>query len=198
MAQIDYWFTPLSPWCYLGGDRLERIAERHGTVITYRPVDALQLFDRTGGQHPEARHHSRMDYRAQELARWAGHLEMPINLKPGAGRPNPAPAAYAVIAAQATGGDVGPLVRAILRAHWVEERDIADDATLRAILADTGFNPALIDSGLLLGAETYARNLEAAVEGGVFGVPFYVVTDTGQKFWGQDRLDALDRHLAEA
>ena len=45
------------------------------------------------------------------------------------------------------------------------------------------------------GAETYAANLEEAVNAGVFGAPFYVV-DSGQMFWGQDRLDDLDAHLA--
>mgnify|MGYP001951910640 CR=1 FL=1 len=38
-------------------------------------------------------------------------------------------------------------------------------------------------------------NLEDAVNAGVFGAPFFV-TDDGARFWGQDRIDALDRHLA--
>ena len=48
---------------------------------------------------------------------------------------------------------------------------------------------------MLQGAETYARNLEDAVSAGAFGAPFYI-TDTDQRFWGQDRLDDLDRYLA--
>lgn len=198
MAQIDYWLSPLSPWCYLAGDRLERIAGRHGATITYRPIDALQLFDRTGGQHPDNRHPSRLEYRGQELPRWAEHLGMPLNMKPRTGRPNAAPASYAIIAAQEAGGDVGTLVQAILRAHWAEQRDIADDSTLREILSKSGFDPGLVDSGLFVGAEAYARNLEMAVEAGAFGVPFYLVRETGQKFWGQDRLDFLDGHLEAA
>ena len=47
-----------------------------------------------------------------------------------------------------------------------------------------------------MGAETYGRNLEQAVAAGAFGAPFYVVRETDQRFWGQDRLDFLDRHLA--
>ena len=195
MARIDYWFSPLSPWCYLAGDRLERIAARHDAAITYKPIDALQLFERTGGQHPDNRHPSRLDYRSQELQRWAEHLGMPLNLKPRTGRPNAAPASYAIIAAQAAGGDVGSLVQSILRAHWAEQRDIADDATLRDILSGNGFDPALVDSGLFVGAETYGRNLEEAVDAGAFGVPFYHVQETGEKFWGQDRLDFLERHM---
>ena len=197
MANIDYYFGTISPFAYLAGDRLERSAARHGATITYKPLDILQLFDRTGGVRPANRHPSRMDYRAQELIRWADHLGMALNLKPAHWPVNMAPSSYAIIAAQgAGGGDLGGLVQGFLRAVWAEDRDISDDPVIRNILATHGFDPALADKGLFVGAETYGRNLEQAVEAGVFGSPFLVVRESGQKFWGQDRLDFLDRHLA--
>ncbi|MFC3629649.1 2-hydroxychromene-2-carboxylate isomerase [Paracoccus angustae] len=197
MANIDYYFGTISPWAYLAGDRLERIAARHGAAITYKPLDILQLFDRTGGVRPADRHPSRMEYRAQELPRWADRLGMALNVKPAHWPVNMAPSSYAIIAAQGTGGgDLGGLVQGFLRAVWAEERDISDDAVIRDILGTHGFDPALADKGLFIGAETYGRNLEQAVEAGVFGSPFYVVRESGQKFWGQDRLDFLDRHLS--
>ena len=196
MANIDYYLATISPYCYFAGNRLEEVAAKHGAHITYKPLDIMQLFDRTGGVRPASRHASRMEYRAQELARWAAHLNMPFNLKPAHWPTNMAPSSYAVIAAQAAGGDVGGLVQGFLRAVWAENRDVADDAVIRDVLAAHGFDPALADSGLFVGAETYGRNLEQAVEAGAFGAPFYVVRETGQRFWGQDRLDFLDRHLA--
>lgn len=194
MAAIDYYFSAISPWAYLAGDRLERIAERHGATITYRPLDLMQLFDRTGGVRPQNRHSSRLEYRRQELPRWAEHLGMPIQID--VPMTNAAPAAYAIIAAQEAGGDVAALVQAILSARFAEGRDIAEDEVIREALSKAGFDPGLADSGLFVGAEAYARNLERAIEAGVFGAPFYHVLDTDQKFWGQDRLDFLDRHLA--
>jgi 2-hydroxychromene-2-carboxylate isomerase len=196
MAHIDYYLATISPWCYLAGNRLEEIARRHRASITYKPLDVLQLFDRTGGVRPANRHPNRMEYRMHDMPRWAEHLGMPINLKPAFWPVNMAPSSYAIIAAQETGGDVGPLVQGFLRACWAEERDISDDQVIRDILGAAGFDPALADSGLFVGAETYGRNLEQAVEAGVFGVPFYIVRESGQRFWGQDRLDFLDRHLA--
>ena len=196
MAQIDYFFSVFSPWTYLAGDRLERIAAKHGATITYKPLDVLALFDRTGGVRPGARHPSRMAYRNQELDRWAKHLGMEMNLKPTIYPPNAAPGSYAVIAAQAAGGgDVGALVRAILRALWVEDRNIGEDDVLREKLAETGFDPNLVTTGLFTGAMAYEKNLEEAVDRGVFGAPFYIVRETDQRFWGQDRLDFLDAHL---
>lgn len=196
MAHIDYYFTTLSPYAYLAGERLEEIAARHGATITYRPLDIMQLFPRTGGQAPRDRHPSRRAYRDQELPRQARKLGMALTLQPAHWPTNAAPSSYAIIAAQdAGGGDMGKLVHSILRACWVEERDIAEDAVIRDCLQAAGFDPALADSGLLSGAETYAANLERAVAANVFGAPFYVV-DTGQSFWGQDRLEDLDLHLA--
>lgn len=199
MPTIDYYFGTISPWAYLAGDRLERIADRHGATITYKPLDILQLFDRTGGVRPADRHPSRMEYRAQELPRWAEHLGMALNVRPAFWPVNMAPSSYAIIAAQqAGGGDLGGLVQGVLRAVWAEDRDISDDAVIRDILGAHGFDPALADKGLFIGAETYGRNLEHAVEAGAFGSPFYIVRETGQRFWGQDRLDFLDRHLSAA
>jgi 2-hydroxychromene-2-carboxylate isomerase len=197
MAHIDYYFATLSPFTYLAGTRLEQIAARHGATITYKPLDVIALFGRTGGTPPAQRHPSRGEYRAQDLLRQATHLKMPFNLKPAHWPTNMAPSSYAIIAAQnAGGGDLGVLAHAITRACWAEEKDIADEEVVRACLEQAGFDPDLADKGLLEGAETYAANLEEAVANGVFGVPFYV-TDDGQRFWGQDRLDHLDAHLQE-
>ncbi|KFI31641.1 hypothetical protein CG51_05565 [Haematobacter missouriensis] len=65
---------------------------------------------------------------------------------------------------------------------------------IRDELCRHGFDAALADRGLLMGAETYARNLEEAVSRGVFGAPFYIVGE--EMFWGQDRLSDLDAHLS--
>jgi 2-hydroxychromene-2-carboxylate isomerase len=196
MADIDYFFATLSPYSYLAGTRLEEIAAKHGATIAYKPMDIVALFGRTGGTPPKDRHVSRQEYRLQELRRQADKLDMAFNLKPAHWPTNAAPSSYAIIAAaKAGGGDLGGLCHAILRACWAEEKDIADDAVIRACLEGAGFDPGLADSGLLVGAETYAANLEEAVERGVFGAPFYITSDD-QRFWGQDRLDDLGRHLA--
>ncbi|MDA0962369.1 MAG: 2-hydroxychromene-2-carboxylate isomerase [Proteobacteria bacterium] len=195
MAHIDYFFATVSPWTYLAGTRLEAIAARHGATIAYKPVDVLALFARTGGVAPKDRHPSRMDYRAQELRRQSRKLGMAFNLKPAHWPTNPAPSSYAIIAAQAAGGgDLGHLVHAYTRSCWADDRDIAQDEVVRACLSEAGFDPGLADRGLLLGAETYAANLEEAVSRGAFGAPFYITGDD-ERFWGQDRLDDLDAHL---
>ncbi|WP_171101750.1 MULTISPECIES: 2-hydroxychromene-2-carboxylate isomerase [unclassified Ruegeria] len=196
MTQIDYFFATLSPYAYLAGTRLEDVAAKHGATINYKPLDIMGLFARTGGTPPKDRHISRVEYRAQELLRQSSKLGMDFNLKPAHWPTNAAPSSYAIIAAAQDGsGNVGQLCHSFLRAVWAEEKDIAEDEVVRDCLEKAGFDPSLADSGLLTGAETYAANLEEAVERGVFGAPFYITPDD-QRFWGQDRLEDLDRHLA--
>lgn len=194
MAHIDYFLTTLSPFVYLAGQRLEAIAARHGATITYKPLDTSALFPRTGGKVRAERHPARNAYRDQDLRRQAKKLGVPVNLQPMFFPTNPAPSAYAVIAAQKVGGgDLAGLVAGFARAVWAEEKDIAEDEVVRALLAAHGYDPAIADRHMLMAAETYAGNLEEAVSRGVFGAPFYVVGD--ELFWGQDRLEDLDLFL---
>lgn len=195
MQQVDYFFSTLSPYTYLAGTRLEQIAARHGATVAYHPFDIGALFARTGGTPLPQRHDSRKEYRLQELRRQSARLGLPLNLQPMFWPVNAAPSSYAIIAAARSGqGDVGALVHAFLRATWAEERNIAEDGVIRDILEANGFDPGIADRGMLMAAEAYAQNLEQAVARGVFGSPFYIVGE--ERFWGQDRLEDLDRHLA--
>lgn len=194
MAHIDYYFSTLSPYTYLAGGRLEEVAAKHGATITYKPLDTMTLFTRTGGQAPKDRHPARQAYRLVELRRQAEQQGMSINLKPAHWPTNPAPSSYAIIAAQkAGGGDLGALVQGVLRSVWAEEKDVAQDDVVADALEAAGFDRGLVNAGLLAGAEEYAANLEEAVSRDVFGVPFYIVGE--EPFWGQDRIASLDHYL---
>lgn len=198
MRQIDYYLTVVSPWTYLVGGRAAAIAARAGAKLVYKPLDPMALFARTGGLPLGQRHESRQAYRLQELRRQAKKAGLPLTLRPAHFPTNPAPAGYAIIAAQEAqaagkGGDLDALVQGLCAACWAEERDVAEDAVIGDCLERAGFSRGLTMSGLLVGAETYARNLEEAVAEGVFGFPFFAVE--GEHFWGQDRLDDLAAFL---
>lgn len=191
MPQIEYFLALQSPYVYLAGRRPWEIAARHGFDLVLKPVDVAQLFPRTGGKVRDERHPSRNAYAAQDRARQARKLGLAYDPAPMFRAANPAPAAYALIAAQkAGGGDLAAYVQAISRAVWAEGRDFSDDEVIGAALAQAGYDPKVADRGMLMAAETYAGNLEEAVSRGVFGVPFFVVGE--EKFWGQDRLEDLD------
>lgn len=193
MPTIEYFYTLLSPFTYLAGDRLEQIAARHGSDIGYHPVDFMKVMAETGGQPVPKRHPFRQQYRLQELTRLSERAGVPFNLHPAHWPVDATPASLAVIGAGALGADMGVLSRAFLRAVWAEERDISDPATIDETLTAHGADPAAVAARREASAATYEADTRLSAERGVFGAPFYVVD--GERFWGQDRLDYLDWHL---
>ncbi len=194
---VDCYFTPISPWTYFGHDRLAAIARRHEAQVVYKPVDYGKIFSVSGGLPLAKRPPQRQAYRLVELDRWRRHLGIPLNLHPRFFPVPPDPAAKLILAVSKD-ADPAPLVGAVLRACWVEDRNIGDCETLVAIAEAAGF----AGSSLLACAESaeiaehYARLTEEAVQLQIFGAPTYVYR--GELFWGQDRLDFLDRALAAA
>lgn len=196
MPAVDVYFSTISPYTYLALPRFRALASAHRLDVVWKPLDIVALYGRTGGTPPGERHPSRQAYRLVDLARQAKRAGLAINLQPAFFPTNPAPASYAIIAAQkAGGGNMAALVEAVLSACWVEQKNIAEDVVIKAALETSGFDPSLADSGLFTGADIYGRNLEGAVQAGVFGAPSFV-TEDGALFWGQDRLDDLADHLA--
>jgi 2-hydroxychromene-2-carboxylate isomerase len=200
MTVIDYYFTPLSPYAYLAGDRLEALAARCGAAIAYKPVDMFKVFETTGGVPVPRRHPSRQEYRFQDLARRARRADLTLNLQPLHWPTDPTLSCCALIAADAAvraghaTGDVGRAARAMMRACWAEQKDVADTGVIAAALGEAGFSADLLLDGATAGA-TYAANTQEAVSRGVFGAPFYIVGE--QRFWGQDRLEDLEDLLQQ-
>jgi len=193
---VEYYFTPVSPWTYLGHDRFLAIAAAAGAAVEYKPTDYGKVFPISGGLPLAKRAPQRQAYRLFELKRWAGHLGLPLNPHPKFFPVSADLAARVIVAAERAGHDVAGLMRAIMRALWVEERNVSDAATLIA-LADA----QEIDGRALLAAAdseavkaAYEAHTEDAIAAQVFGAPTYIYR--GEPFWGQDRLDFLERALA--
>lgn len=195
MPHIDYYFATISPFTYLVGTRPAEIAAKHGATIKYKPIDIMGLFSRTGGLPPKDRHPNRQEYRLQELRRRSGLLGMPLNIKPMFWPTNMAPSSYAIIAAQnAGGGDLAKLIADLTAACWAGEKDVSQDDVIMSCLEGAGFDPALASKDMMSSADEYAKNLEDAVSAGAFGAPFFI-TDSDERFWGEDRLADLEAHL---
>lgn len=197
---VQYYFAPNSPWTYLGHLRFWDIARKHGATIEVLPVDlGGKVFPQSGGLPLAKRAPQRQAYRLVELKRFSEHLHAPMNLQPKYFPVNPDDAAKLIIAvALHDGADAAMhITDAVLRAVWVDERNIADESTLATLLREREL-PArrLEDAHSQAVAERYEANTARAIEAGVFGAPSYVVG--GEIFWGQDRLDFLDSRLGVA
>lgn len=194
----QYFLAPQSPYVYLGHARFVAIARQHQAQIELKPVDINRLFNASGGLPLAKRPPQRQAYRLVELKRWSEHLGAPLNLQP-AFFPVPGDmAAKLIIAARlAHGTDRAlDLVTQLTRAVWVEEKNIADAATLAQIADGCGMDgTALMKSADTASVQAeYDANTDEAIAANVFGMPWYVVD--GEPFWGQDRLDFVERALA--
>lgn len=197
-AVIDYFFALNSPWSYLGSARLRRIADRHGATVRVKPARLGQVFARTGGLPLPQRAPERQRYRLLELERWRKHLGIPLILQPTHFPSDETRAAHLVIAAAEAGEDALALATALGRQLWELDRALDDPAAIAEAAGTCG-----LDAGTLLAGRdadhldaAWTRNTEEAIAAGAFGAPSFVVD--GELFWGQDRLDFLDRALADA
>jgi carboxymethylenebutenolidase len=156
-----------------------------------------KVFPISGGLPLGKRAPQRQAYRLVELKRFSEHLHAPLNLQPKYFPVAADDAARLIIAVELHEGTDAAMhiTDAVLRAVWVEERNIADEAVLASLLKEREL-PArrLEDAHSQAVSVRYEANTARAIEAGVFGAPSYVVD--GEIFWGQDRLDFLDRHLA--
>jgi carboxymethylenebutenolidase len=195
---VDYYVSLNSPWTYLGSERFEAMAKKHGADVTIWPVDFGSVFAVSGGLPLPKRAPQRQAYRMMELKRWRDQLGVKLTLEPKFFPANEVPAAKCVIALREQGrmADAIKVAHAVLNALWTEEKNTGDQPTLRSIIANCGLDaeavikaseaPALADK-----REAYTKH---AISQGVFGAPSFVID--GEIFWGQDRLDFVDRKLA--
>jgi carboxymethylenebutenolidase len=195
---IDYYASLNSPWTHLGAARIEGMAAAHGASLRIYPVDFGTIFAGSGGLPLPKRSAQRQAYRLQELARWRDHLGIPIQIQPKYFPSSEALSTGCVIAVRETIGDQPAikLAHAVLKAVWQQERNPADPETLGQLITDCGLDAASV---LALGAEPrWAERRDAdtaaALARGVFGAPSYVIGD--DIFWGQDRLEFVERRLA--
>ena len=193
---LDYYFSLLSPWAYIGHASFMDIVGRHGLTVNYKPVALAQVFVDTGGLPLPKRHPARQRYRMFELQRWREKRGLAFHLHPKFWPFDGNLADRFVIATVAAGHDPDPLLRAAFTAVWEREQNLGDESTLSDIARAAGL-PA---TELLAAAKAdaaqkrYEANVRDAIAADAFGSPCYVLD--GEVFWGQDRLGLLDDALA--
>ncbi|MFM1925582.1 MAG: 2-hydroxychromene-2-carboxylate isomerase [Pseudomonadota bacterium] len=195
---VDYYFAPQSPWAYLGHQRLAEIVQRTGAALRVMPIDlGGKVFPISGGLPLGQRAPQRQAYRLVELKRYGQFLNVPLNLKPKYFPVGGDDAARLIIAADLAHGAAAAMAiaGAILAACWAQERNMADDKVLAELLHEQNLPASLLEQSHSQAVQVrYETDTQAAIDAGVFGAPSYVVN--GEIFWGQDRLDFVERALA--
>jgi 2-hydroxychromene-2-carboxylate isomerase len=193
---LDHYLAPQSPWTYLGHDRFVAMARDAGASISVRPVELGQVFAVSGGVQLKDRPKQRQAYRLMELSRFRQALNKPLNIHPAYFPVDATAASKLIIAVDQQHGTQTALDLAgrTMAAVWSHEQNIADRQTLGLLLEQVGVPATLLDAiDSEKVASTYDHNTRDAIDAGVFGAPTYVID--GELFWGQDRLDFVEKAL---
>ena len=199
MSKIEYFYSAHSAYAYLGAAELIEVAKRAGREIEHRPMDVNLVMESTGlssfRQMPLMR---KQYFFNREIVRWAEIRNAPVMGRP-THHDNPLDLSNGMlIAAMQQGHNIDRLAHDVLEAHWRYDADLADRETLAKIAEGAGFDPApLLDAALSpeVVAAYKTNNAEAAARW-VPGSPTYFVD--GDMFYGQDRLDQVERACAKA
>jgi 2-hydroxychromene-2-carboxylate isomerase len=197
---VDYYMTLNSPWTYLGSALFADIAKRNGVTVNVKPAKFGPIFEQTGGLPLPKRSPQRRAYRMMELKRWREVRAIPINLEPKYVPCDDGAATRLIIAAKLAGGDAHRLSLELGRALWEREESVADPATLASAAERAGLDAAALRAGGPSDAELdqlHEQFTQEALAAGVFGAPSFVLP-SGEIFWGQDRLEMLERALKMA
>ena len=197
--KIEYFYSLASPFSFLGSEKFQTIVKKCNAEIIEKPCDLVGgIFSKTGGVPVPQRSLQRQKYRLDELKRWSEFLNIEINIKPKFFPPKDphVPAKY-TIAANLLGVKI-LFGHELLKNLWIEEKNISDEKNIQ--LVSDQFKIDFNELSLLANSEKvskiYTENTEEAIKKNVFGAPTYIFNN--ELFWGQDRLEFLERALKNA
>lgn len=199
MDEIEYFYSSHSSFAYIGSVRFMEIARAADYRIIHKPIDLDRVIEVTGPGWSGDRTTARRDYLfRRDRARWAEYRGVSMM----SGRPtyhgsNMTLANSMIIAGLIQAIDVDRLAHSMMEAHWQDGANLAERQTLAAIGVRTGIDPEpLLHAALSPETQAvYETNIEEAISRSIFGSPTYLVN--GDMFYGQDRLDLVERALVD-
>ncbi|HVJ58951.1 MAG TPA: 2-hydroxychromene-2-carboxylate isomerase [Burkholderiaceae bacterium] len=195
MSPIEFYFDFSSPYSYLAAEAIEPLAAKYKRTVDYKPM-LLGVAFKTSGMAPLTEIPLKGDYSKRDFARSARFAGVPFNM------PHPFPVSTVTAARallwlkQAHPARVRDFVHGLLRAYFVEGRNIGEAPVVAQVADEIGLDAAEMAVAVQEPAikDQLKRHVDEAIARGVFGAPFFFID--GEPFWGNDRLPQLERWLA--
>jgi len=182
MEALQFWFEPASTYSYVAAMRIEEECARAGVTLEWKPFLLGPIFAAQQGikDSPFNVNPVRGRYMWRDLERLCAKYGLPWR------KPSVFPRNTVLAARVCCAAPTGEVVRAIYRANFAEDLDIANAVVLARIVG-----PEPVGRALSPAVKAQLRaNTDEAVRLGIFGAPNFLVG--GELFFGQDRLeDAL-------
>jgi 2-hydroxychromene-2-carboxylate isomerase len=192
VRSLDFWFDYSCPFAYLASTQVEALAARAHAKLVYKPMLLGGVFRAVDTPQnlmnelspAKARHNG------EDMHRWADVFGVPLVMPPG----HPMRTVEALRATLLTGVDPR-VVHGFYRAYWIDSRAPSAQSTMRDVLSSAGHDAERVIASLDSVRDDLRVRTNEAIALGIFGAPSFVVA--GEMYWGQDRMDFVERALAK-
>ena len=194
LKQVDFYYDYGSPTAYLAWTQLPKLCEQYKAKLNYHPVLLGGVFNATGNSTPVLIK-PKAKWLYKDIVRHAKHYGVPYQMNP-----------FFIIntmammrgAVWAQNNDVLKIYnKAMYEATWVNGLNTSEMDVITSVLREVKLDAD--DMQQSIQDESIKKQLikatADAVERGVFGAPTMIVD--GELHFGQDRLDWVERQLAE-
>ena len=190
--KVEFYYDFSSPYTYVASTRIEKICEDTDVELEWKPFLLGGVFNEIGST-PAIEIDNKIGYLRQDFERVARYYDVDFNF----------PDLFPLNSVRSMRGafaaiEIGKLVEyshAMFRAYWVDGVDLSKPDLIAEAVNKIGFDADwFIDR---IGEQDIKDKLRdetnIAIERGVFGAPTMFVDS--KMFWGNDRLDFLERYL---
>ncbi len=193
MHTLEIFWDFSSPYSYLGSTQAEALAKRTGAKLVWKPMLLGGLFKSIGQVEAPILTwgEAKRLHTFKDLERWADYFGVPFKY----------PSRFPMLTLKPMRAWIalpeerrGAFREKTYRAYWAEERDIADDATLRELIGEDA-DAVLARTQLPEVKQSLIDGTNEAVKRGVFGAPTWII-DGEELIWGQDRIPLVERALS--
>lgn len=193
---IDYYLSVISPFAYMGHNAFFEMAARNGKSVNIKIFSMADIFKNSGAAPVPQRPPVRQRYRLLELQRISELRGFKVNTKPTHFPIDATRVDLCACALLNQGKDIKSFIFAAPEAFWTNDLHVVDEGVLGDILEACGHDAAAILAASLeqSSADLHAKTTKEAMENDAVGAPAYVYD--GEVFWGQDRIEYLDRMIS--
>ena len=192
---LDYYFATPSPWAYLATPRIIELKDKYNLEVNWKPADLMEIFSIHGVANVKDRPKPVQLNRLTELGRWSKFLNIPLIIQPKYFPVDPTLSHKVIILAQKNNIDMNNLIFSFQKAVWAEEKDISDENVILEICKNNNFDSRSIiaDANSEEIQNAYKNNTQEALDKNVWGSPTFIYKN--ELFWGQDRIEFLERAI---
>jgi len=190
--KVEFYYDFSSPYTYIASTRIEKLCDENGAELEWKPFLLGGVFNEIGSV-PAVQIDNKFRYLRRDFELTAEYYGVDFNF-PELFPLNSVRSMRGAFAAD----EKGKLVEyshEMFRLYWTEGLDLSKAEILGEVVGNVGIDPDWFVNRINEQdiKDKLRDETNIAIERGVFGAPTMFVDD--QMFWGNDRLDYLDRYL---